>query len=136
MAGVTEVGWPYTARSPYLVVVAVYTYAVSYFFLLENWKKIVGPVWWLWRVCNNAATSLPEIICMQHHDVWLATFKGRCTENCDYDVQHHPMISTAYIYAVKDLSKFYIVTYIGSCLKLPVQQACALEHAMQLLPQL
>ena len=55
MAGVTEVGWPYTARSPYLVVVAVYTYAVSYFFLLENWKKIVGPVWWLWRVCNNAA---------------------------------------------------------------------------------
>ena len=40
MAGVTEVGWPYTARSPYLVVVAVYTYAVSYFFLLENWKKI------------------------------------------------------------------------------------------------
>lgn len=68
-------------------------------------------MWWLWRVCNNAAASLPEIICMQHHDVWLATFKGRCTENCDYDdVQHHPMISTAYIYTlykIKDLSKFY-----------------------------
>lgn len=94
MAGVTEVGWPYTARSPYLVVVAVYTYAVSNFFFF--WK-LVGPVWWLWRICNNAAASLPEIICMQHHDVWLAIFKGRCTENCDDDdVQHHPMIDSVY----------------------------------------
>lgn len=83
----------------------------TFFFwkLVVKRKKIVGPVWWLWRVCNNAAASLPEIICMQHHDVWLAIFKGRCTENCDDDdVQHHPMIVQRIIY-VKDLSSF--ITY-------------------------